>query len=155
MVPDVAAALARLGQRDRFTGQDDFVFAGEEGGPLDGSALRRRYMKATASAGLRPLRFHDLRHAFGTLAASAVLSGRELQEWLGHADLKTTQRYLHYRTRGDEARRLSGAFELQAPLQANAFHETATGFRETTAEKVETPVDTGDSVEPGGTGRTP
>jgi Phage integrase family/Phage integrase, N-terminal SAM-like domain len=33
---------------------------------LDGSALRRRYKKALEKAALRPLRFHDLRHTFGT-----------------------------------------------------------------------------------------
>jgi integrase len=44
---------------------DDLVFVGEAGGYLDGSALRRRYDRALARAGLRPLRFHDLRHTFG------------------------------------------------------------------------------------------
>ena len=31
MAPDVAAALARLGQRDRFASDDDLVFPGSEG----------------------------------------------------------------------------------------------------------------------------
>ena len=39
----LGAALARLLQRERFTGRDDLVFPGETGGHLDGSALRRRY----------------------------------------------------------------------------------------------------------------
>jgi integrase len=60
---------------------------------------------------------------FGTIAANALLSGRELQEWMGHADLKTTARCLHYRARGDEAGRLADAFKTAAPtasgLQAN------------------------------------
>ena len=43
---EVATALARLGQRGRFTGDDDLVFPGELGGYLDGSALRRRYERA-------------------------------------------------------------------------------------------------------------
>src|SRR5205807_382661 len=66
MAPDVASALAKLGDRGRFTGDDDFVFAGEAGLPLDGDALSSRYRDALARAGLRPLRFHDLRHTFGT-----------------------------------------------------------------------------------------
>jgi integrase len=115
MHPDVARALAKLLQRERFTGQDDFVFVGASGEPLDGSAVRRRYVDAVKRAKLRPLRFHDLRHTFGTIAANAVLSGRELQEWMGHADLKTTARYLHYRARGDEAGRLAEAFKTAAP----------------------------------------
>ena len=37
MAPDVASALAKLGDRERYTGDDDFVFAGEAG-----PAARRR-----------------------------------------------------------------------------------------------------------------
>ena len=48
MAPDVASALAQLGQRERFTGDDDFVFAGEVGLPLDGDALSSRYRDALA-----------------------------------------------------------------------------------------------------------
>ena len=58
MAPEVAVMLARLGPRARWTGDEDLVFVGELGGFLDGSALRRRYVKALATAGLRPLRFH-------------------------------------------------------------------------------------------------
>ena len=65
LAPDVAAPLAQLGQRERFTGDDDLVFAGDRR-LLDGSALRRRYVRRSKRAGLRPLRFHDLRHTFGT-----------------------------------------------------------------------------------------
>ncbi|MCL2418665.1 MAG: site-specific integrase, partial [Conexibacteraceae bacterium] len=66
MAPDAATALSRLGSRTDWVGEDDLVFAGEAGGFLDGSALRRRYKAALAAAGLRSLRFHDLRHTFGT-----------------------------------------------------------------------------------------
>jgi hypothetical protein len=39
----VAAAVARLGGRERFTCDDDFLFAGRAGLPLDGDALSKRY----------------------------------------------------------------------------------------------------------------
>jgi len=32
---------------------------------------------------------------------------------MGHADLKTTERYLHYREQADEAELLAGAFEAR------------------------------------------
>jgi integrase len=66
MAPDVASALAQLSRREFWLGDDDLVFVGETGGYIDGSALRRRYKAALKRAGLRPLRFHDLRHTFGT-----------------------------------------------------------------------------------------
>ena len=95
MAPDVATALAQLGARENWIGDDDLVFAGEVGSYLDGSALRRRYKQALGRAGLRPLRFHDLRHTFGTrMIAKADI--RRVQEWMGHADIQTTMRYLHY-----------------------------------------------------------
>jgi hypothetical protein len=84
LAPDVASALAQLRRRLLWVGDDDLVFAGEAGGHLDGSALRRRYKDALGRARLRPLRFHDLRRTFGTrMIAKADI--RRVQEWMGHA----------------------------------------------------------------------
>jgi integrase len=120
MAPDVASALAQLGQREHWVGDDDLVFAGVAGGYLDGSALRRRYKAALAAAGLRPLRFHDLRHTFGTrMIAKADI--RRVQEWMGHADIQTTMRYLHYAPRDEDAELVAEAFALTAtPTPASA-----------------------------------
>lgn len=119
MVPAVAQALARLLSRERFTDPEDFVFVGEAGRHLDGSALRRRYRDAQTRAELRPLRFHDLRHTFGSLAIN-VGSQVEVQTWMGHADSRTTARYLHYKRRSDEAKRLAGAFEPTKAAKSKA-----------------------------------
>ena len=54
MAPKVAEALARLGQREFFTDEDDLVFAGITGGYLDGSALSKRYRAALERAGAPP-----------------------------------------------------------------------------------------------------
>jgi integrase len=109
MAPDVASALARLGDRERFTGDDDFVFAGELGPPLDGDALSSRYRDALARAELRRLRFHDLRHTFGTrMIAKADI--RRVQEWMGHADIQTTMKYLHYAPRSEDAALVAEVF---------------------------------------------
>jgi integrase len=111
MVPEVAAALAQLGQRAEATGDDDLIFPGDFGSYLDGSALRRRFVAAQDRAGLRRIRFHDLRHTFGTLAVRGAESIVELQTWLGHAEVRTTMRYTHYREQQDAAKRLAAAFE--------------------------------------------
>ena len=57
----VIDALAELKERERFTDDDDLVFT-REGEHLDHYGLRKRYYEALERAGLRRLRFHDLRH---------------------------------------------------------------------------------------------
>jgi len=109
LAPDVAAALDGVRGRRYLLGADDLVFVGDTGFYVDGSALRRRYKVALARAGLRPLRFHDLRHTFGTrVIAHADI--RRVQEWMGHADIQTTMRYLHYAPRPEDARLVGEAF---------------------------------------------
>ena len=113
LAPAVAAGLASLSRRERWTGDHDLVFVGFTGEFLDGSALRRRYKAALAAGGLRPLRFHDLRHTFGTrMIAKADI--RRVQEWMGHADIQTTMRYLHYAPREEDARLVAEAFEVES-----------------------------------------
>ncbi len=91
MVPDVAGALARLSERDEFIGDDELVFPNEFGRFMDASSLRDRYKASLARAGLRRLRFHDLRHTFGTLAVRRA-EVPAVQAWMGHSDIQTTMR---------------------------------------------------------------
>jgi integrase len=111
LVPELAEVLARLATRGEYAEDDDLVFVGTAGGYLDASALRRRYMLAQEAAGLRPLRFHDLRHTFGSLAINRA-SQVQVQAWMGHADMRTTARYLHHKYRADDAALLAGAFRV-------------------------------------------
>lgn len=109
------AALERLSRRPNFTGPDDYVFVNAVGDRLDPSALRRRYVCARDAAGLPPLRFHDLRHTAGSLLVR-VIDPASVKDILGHADLKTTERYLH-------AQRASAL----ADAATRAFASSATG----------------------------
>lgn len=122
MADEIAEALAKLGKREDHTTDDDLAFCGAKGGHLAGHKLRDRYKVALEKAGLRKLRFHDLRHTFGTHAIRAADS-REVMEWMGHQDLATTQRYLQFKSREDAARRISEAFRAgSAPERARAKH---------------------------------
>jgi integrase len=95
-----------------FQGDDDLVFANPStGGPLDRSKVRKRFQAACRRAGVRVVRFHDLRHTFGTrVAASSDVSLRTLQEWMGHRDPKTTLIYADYQPDPREATIVSNAF---------------------------------------------
>jgi integrase len=58
--------------------------------------VRRRFQAAARRAGLRPVRFHDLRHSFATRLAAAGAPMRAIQEWMGHSDQRTTMIYSHF-----------------------------------------------------------
>jgi integrase len=109
MMSELMDVLARLKEREHFTGDDDLVFPNEVGEHLNHYALRRRYYEALDRAGLRRIRFHDLRHAFGT-AAISKLDPYAVQSYMGHQHYSTTQRYLHHKPRSEDATKLSEAF---------------------------------------------
>jgi integrase len=119
MADEVAEALSKLEKRDHNITDDDLVFCGTQGGHLAGHRLRDRYKAALKDAGLRELRFHDLRHTFGSHAIRTADS-REVMEWMGHQDLATTQRYLQFKPRQDAARRISEAFRAGSVSDATS-----------------------------------
>ena len=104
-----AAVLDGLSLRARFTERDDLVFCSAVGTYLDPSAVRRRYRRAQQAAGLRPLRFHDLRHSFGSLVIREF-DPVAVKDFMGHSKITTTERYLHARSRRTDAARLTKAF---------------------------------------------
>jgi integrase len=111
MISRVAGELDRLYQWSRFKDDDDLVFAHPELGTVrDASKLRKRFKDALTASGVRPIRFHDLRHTFGTQAAAAGVPLRTLQEWMGHRDYKTTLIYADYAPRAHERAMMERAF---------------------------------------------
>jgi integrase len=97
MADRLGRELERHFQRSRFQGDEDLVFANPlSGGPYDASKIRKRFKDAIARSGLRQLRFHDLRHTFGTQMAAAGAPLRAVQDWMGHQDYKTTSIYVDY-----------------------------------------------------------
>jgi integrase len=102
------------------------VFAGIVGSYLDGSALSKRYRAALERAALRRLRFHDLRHTFGTRVIG-VADIRRVQEWMGHANVQTTMQYLHYVPRPQDAALVGKAFEPQLDPPDLAFDDSGQG----------------------------
>ncbi len=116
-------ALERQAERTIFTGDDDYVFCSRMGDRLDDSALRKRYKAACSAAGLRPIKLHGLRHAAGSLLARHGTSV-EVRDFMGHAKLTTTDRYVSARYSPEFFGRLDIAFE-DPPSPAQ--RETRTG----------------------------
>ena len=113
MIDQVLRALDELSRRDDFTGEGDLVFVNPAGSYFDDSALRRRFYLARDRAALKPIRFHDLRHTFGTLAVQ-VFPLTDVKAFMGHADIATTMIYIHHVPQVDAAERLSRAVDVEA-----------------------------------------
>lgn len=58
-------------------------------------SIRKAWDEALTRAGIKNLRFHDLRHTFATYAAKAGASNLELATAMGHRTLQMLQRYTH------------------------------------------------------------
>jgi integrase len=106
-VPLVPQLADRLADRSDRIG---YVFPGNFGAEfLDPSTLRRRYGADVKRAGLRHLPMHGLRHHFGSVAVNSA-SLVQVRDWLGHADLRTTSRYLHSKSHVNDADTLGKGF---------------------------------------------
>ncbi|MFF2328711.1 MULTISPECIES: tyrosine-type recombinase/integrase [unclassified Streptomyces] len=76
------------------------VFTTPTGRPLDPANLTRRFRSFLARAGLRRIRFHDLRHSTATLLLEQGVDLVVIKELLGHAHIGVTAGvYAHVRLR--------------------------------------------------------
>ena len=77
---------------------DALVFAHPvTGDPLGHRLMYERLREALKAAGLdEAFAWHTLRHSYGTALAGQGVPMRTLQEWMGHKDIQTTQRYAGY-----------------------------------------------------------
>ena len=99
----IAEELTEHLERSLFRSPEDLVFCHPRlGKALERSRLFRRFKEAAIAAGHPRLRFHDLRHTFGTRMAAAGIPMRTLQEWMGHRDFRTTLIYADYQPNDHE-----------------------------------------------------
>ena len=97
-VPLSSRALVLLKDRRRSGANDDvggdWIFPNQyTGQPF--VSIFHSWKTARAAAGLPQLRMHDLRHSFASFLVNAGRSLYEVQELLGHSDIRTTSRYAH------------------------------------------------------------
>ena len=82
---------------------------------IDGKKVLVQADRAKTKNGLRPIRFHDLRHSCASLLLANGVPMKQIQEWLGHSDFSTTANiYAHL----DYASKLSSA---QAMLECLGY----------------------------------
>jgi integrase len=126
MTDRLARELDRWSQRTEYRGDGELVFAHPQtGSPLDRSKVTKRFKAACRAAGVREIKFHDLRHTFATRLAASGQPLRTIQEFLGHADSKTTQIYAHYAPSEHEVQMVNAAFTERGLASAGSPSERA------------------------------
>jgi integrase len=149
MADRLARELERWSKRTAYNSDEDLVFAHPEtGNPIDRSKVTKSFQGACRSAKVRVITFHDLRHTFGTRLAANGEPLRTIQEFLGHADAKTTQIYTHYAPSAHEVERVNAAFANDAQLDENKRSGSNSGSNLSETQGNSTavnPMDTGGS----------
>ena len=69
---------------DRWT-ETGLVFTARTGKPLDPANVNKAFASLIAEAGVRRIRFHDLRHSCATLLYELGVSIEHIQDVLGHS----------------------------------------------------------------------
>lgn len=118
-----APALAVLAGVPRIEGCD-YVIAGEKK-DRPRSDLKRPWAMLKRAAGLEDVRLHDLRHTYASHGAAAGMGLTVVGRLLGHADVKTTNRYSHFDA--DPLRRAANA--IGASLAAAMAEGAAEGAK--------------------------
>ena len=80
---------------------DDFMFTQWNGEMMNPMTPTDQFSKFLARNDLKHIKFHALRHTCATLLLRCGVDIKQVQARLGHGDIETTNKYLHYVDEGD------------------------------------------------------
>ena len=104
---------------------NDYVFTWEDGHPYSPDYVSHTFHKLLKKYDLPHIRFHDLRHTCASMLLSEGYGLKDVQEWLGHSDIKMTANiYGHLPSRSEGYRsakatkKAPNPFGFDAPLNS-------------------------------------
>ena len=104
LLPDIRQLLLQLKAKEkenrRLMGREyqdsPYIFKWTSGKPYSPDYLSHRFLDLLRQNGLPHIRFHDLRHSCASLLIAQGFGLKDVQEWLGHADITlTANTYAH------------------------------------------------------------
>ena len=118
LLPEVKELLLKLkAQQDdnrRLFGNEyiesRYIFVWQNGKLYRPEYITRAFQRVLKNNGFPKMRYHDLRHSTAAILHDKNWDLKDIQEWLGHADIETTgNSYTHI----SEARKKSSAKNLE------------------------------------------
>ncbi|SDB53882.1 Site-specific recombinase XerD [Ruminococcaceae bacterium FB2012] len=80
---------------------DEWLFTQWNGEIMNPQIPTKQFDKFLKKHGLKHRKLHSLRHTSATLLLYGGINIRQVQQRLGHSELETTQKYLHYLSEAD------------------------------------------------------
>lgn len=95
--------------------ENDYVFKWDDGRPYSPDYITKKFPALLKANGMPHIRLHELRHSCASLLINAGFTLKDVQEWMGHADIKMTANiYGHL----DVSRKQTMAAKLARDLSA-------------------------------------
>ncbi len=89
----------------------DYIYKNDIGEVINPDFISRNFALQIKNHHLRKIRFHDLRHSCATLLRHEGVPMEDIQKWLGHSEITTTEKiYAHF----DEGRHRKSAEKITA-----------------------------------------
>ena len=77
--------------------ENDYIYVHEDGSAYNPNFISTQFCKFLRKMKLKKIRFHDLRHSCATLLRHGGVRMEDIQKWLGHSQLATTEKiYAHF-----------------------------------------------------------
>ncbi|MBP2642927.1 MAG: hypothetical protein H6Q67_814 [Firmicutes bacterium] len=100
ILPDILIAYLKSFKPEK---EDCYMFPAKNGEPINPNSFRKTFKRIAAEAGLEEsLRLHDLRHNFASQMVALNVHMEVIKTQMRHADIKTTSRYSHTTTAGQQ-----------------------------------------------------
>lgn len=95
----------------------EYIYVHENGKLIDPGYITQHFGIVLRNNGLRKIRFHDLRHSCATLLRHNGARMEDIQRWLGHSTIGTTEKiYAHF----EEEEHLISAGRIAKALQPDS-----------------------------------